>query len=79
MGKNYYALLGVHQSATDMDIAQRFRILAITYHPAKHVSTMAKSNYIFSEICEAYDVLSDCKFKNIFDIIYTETLRKIYD
>ncbi len=68
MGKNYYALFGLHPSATDMDISQKFRILALTYHPAKHVANMAKSNYMFSEICEAYEVLSDCKLQIEFDL-----------
>ncbi len=59
MGKNYYALLGVHSQAPETEIAKRFRILALTYHPEKHVGHMAKYNYIFSEVCEAYEVLSD--------------------
>jgi DnaJ-class molecular chaperone len=59
MGKNYYLILGVHPMAPETEISQRFRVLAITHHPAKHIETMAKSNFIFSEICEAYEVLSD--------------------
>jgi DnaJ-class molecular chaperone len=53
-------MLGVLPNAPTTDIASRFRMLAINYHPDKHIETMAKSNYIFADLCEAYEVLSDC-------------------
>jgi DnaJ-class molecular chaperone len=35
MGKNYYEILGVAQNASNPDIAKRFRVLALTYHPKR--------------------------------------------
>lgn len=35
MGKNYYDILGVAPMAAQSDIAKAFRVLALTYHPAK--------------------------------------------
>jgi DnaJ-class molecular chaperone len=35
MGKNYYDILGVSQNASNLEIAKRFRLLALTYHPKR--------------------------------------------
>jgi DnaJ-class molecular chaperone len=61
MGKDYYEILGVSPSAPTCDISARFRQLALTYHPQKNKANMAKCNFIFSEVCEAYEVLSNRK------------------
>ena len=59
MGKDYYAILGVNAQAPEPEIAKRFRILAITHHPEKNKQNMAQANFMFSQICEAYEVLSN--------------------
>ena len=61
MGKDYYRTLGVSADASYQDIAKQFRVLAITFHPLKNTSNMAKANYKFCEICEAFEVLSTRK------------------
>ena len=61
MGKNYYDILGVAPSVSTCEIASNFRKLALTYHPEKNKTNMAQCNFIFSEVCEAYEVLSNGK------------------
>jgi len=61
MGKNYYETLGVEPSAPFQEIAAKFRVLALTYHPDKSPQTLAQTNYKFTEICEAFEVLSTRK------------------
>jgi DnaJ-class molecular chaperone len=61
MGKNYYKLLGVPKDAPASEISARFRLLAITYHPEKNTDNMAQANFIFSEVCEAFEVLINGK------------------
>ncbi|MCB0165159.1 MAG: VWA domain-containing protein [Anaerolineae bacterium] len=55
--KDYYAILGVAQTATDQDIRQRYRQLARTYHP--DVNSNLDATEKFTEIQEAYETLSD--------------------
>jgi DnaJ-class molecular chaperone len=61
MGKDYYQTLGLPPSATQPDIAAKFRLLALMHHPEKNPSVMAHANYKFAEVCEAYEVLSNRK------------------
>jgi molecular chaperone DnaJ len=62
MGKNYYEIMGVSPKASNPEIAQRFRVLALTYHPKRQTpGNMAQSNFKLAEVCEAYEVLSNCK------------------
>ena len=56
--KNYYQILGVSPSSSQAEIKTAYRRLALIYHPDKNVSDEA-SSYIFQEINEAYQVLSD--------------------
>jgi DnaJ-class molecular chaperone len=49
----------VPPSAPDCDIAKKFRVLALTFHPDKNKANMALANYMFAEVCEAYEVLSN--------------------
>ncbi len=55
--KNYYKILGLRRSASEAEIKKAYRALAIKYHPDKNPSREATSR--FTEIAEAYDVLSD--------------------
>lgn len=62
---DYYAILGVPRTASTEEIRRAYRRLARTYHPDVNKSPDAQAR--FTEIQEAYDVLSD------------ETKRRIYD
>ena len=65
----YYATLGCDRNATQTQIAQAFRVLALTHHPDKNKDNgqLALSTFIFSEICEAYEVLSTPELKELYD------------
>lgn len=73
MGKDYYEILGISSEINKTDssskaagsmrfnsdlIANSFRKLAIKYHPLRDDNDVANKSYMFSQICEAYDVLS---------------------
>ena len=62
MGKDYYYILGVPQSASVSAIAGAFRVKALTFHPLKQKATedVAQANFNFAQVCEAYEVLSNC-------------------
>ena len=77
MGKNYYQTLNVLPSADSTQIAAQFRILAFTLHPDKNKQNgqFALATFAFSEVCEAYEVLSTPELKEIYDK-YGEELMK---
>ena len=64
MGKDYYAILGVSRSASADDIKKAYRKMALKYHPDKNSDPGAEEK--FKEIAEAYDVLSDCKYVQLY-------------
>ena len=64
--KDYYELLGVDKKANDADIKKAYRTLAKKYHPDLHPDDKdAKEK--FSEINEAYEVLSDPDKRRKYD------------
>lgn len=77
MGKDYYGMIGVGRNASAQDIASKFRILALNSHPDKNKQNgqFALATFAFSEICEAYEVLSTPELKQIYDK-YGEELMK---
>ncbi|MDP8942423.1 MAG: J domain-containing protein [Thermoproteota archaeon] len=62
----YYDILGIKKTATQAEIKQSFRKLALRYHPDKNKNS-EESKKKFMQIVEAYEVLSD------------EISRKTYD
>jgi len=63
--KDYYEILGVKKDASDKEIKQRFRQLALKYHPDKNNDPKAEET--FRSIAEAYDVLSDPTKRHQYD------------
>jgi curved DNA-binding protein CbpA len=61
--KNYYAVLGVDKKADSKSIKSAYRKLAMRYHPDKG-GNEAK----FKEINQAYEVLSDNKKREVYDL-----------
>jgi molecular chaperone DnaJ len=70
--RSYYEILGVERSASEADIKRAFRKLAQQWHP--DVSTEANAGSRFKEINEAYQVLSDPKRRQIYDVVGTAGL-----
>lgn len=65
--RTYYEILGIEWNATDADIKRAFRKLAQQWHP--DVNTDAAAPAQFKEINEAYQVLSDPKRRQIYDMV----------
>ena len=76
MGKDYYQILGISPHGTREDIANSFRKLAIKYHPQRDDQDLANKTYAFSEICEAYHVLSNSETKQLYDQYGEEILKE---
>jgi hypothetical protein len=64
--KDYYSILGVSVTASELEIKRVYRRLAVMYHPDKNPSPEAES--LFKEINEAYDVLGDAEKKRTYDL-----------
>jgi DnaJ-class molecular chaperone len=62
----YYDLLGIKKTATQAEIKQSFRKLALRYHPAK-TRNSEESKKKFLQIVEAYEVLSDEMSRKTYD------------
>ncbi|XP_048840002.1 dnaJ homolog subfamily B member 13 isoform X5 [Brienomyrus brachyistius] len=74
MGGDYYVSLEINRNATDADIKKAYRRLALKYHPDKNNDSGAYEK--FSEIAEAYDVLSDPRKKATYDKFGEEGLKR---
>ncbi|MBN1199558.1 MAG: J domain-containing protein [Bacteroidales bacterium] len=64
--KDYYKLLGVPKTATQEEIKQSYRKLAVKYHPDKNQGNK-ESEERFKEIGEAYEVLKDPEKRKKYD------------
>ncbi|KAG5177702.1 DnaJ domain-containing protein [Tribonema minus] len=71
----YYSVLGLQRGATDADIKQAFRKLAMRWHPDKNRDNAEEASRTFQEIGEAYDVLSDKAKRAVYDRYGYEGLR----
>lgn len=63
MGENLYGVLGVDKNASPTEISKAYKTMARTHHPDKGGSEDA-----FKRIQRAYDVLSDDKSKEFYDM-----------
>lgn len=63
--QTHYEVLGVPQSATPQDLKRAYRKLALDYHPDRNSSPEARGK--FSQITEAYAVLSDPVKRRAYD------------
>lgn len=64
---DYYKILCVERKASHEEIAQAYRVLAVKYHPMKTTENMDSNQRTFSQVCEAYEVLSNPDLKNVYD------------
>ena len=65
--RSYYEILGVDRTADDAAIKRAFRKLAQQWHP--DVSSEPAAVERFKEINEAYQVLSDPKRRQVYDMV----------
>jgi molecular chaperone DnaJ len=63
---DFYAVLGVPRDASDDDIKQAYRRLAMQWHPDRHGGSK-EAEEKFKEITEAYDVLREPQKRAAYD------------
>ena len=74
--KDYYQILELPRSCSQEEISESYRTLSLKYHPKiAKPETSAAYEYYFQKLAEAYEVLSDPKKKEIFDIYGKEGLK----
>lgn len=64
--RDYYEILSVSRTATDVEIKRAYRSLAVQYHPDKNPGN-AEAEDKFKEAAEAYAVLSDSQKRASYD------------
>src|SRR3954447_14275607 len=67
---SYYAVLGVHDDAEQIDIRKQYRALALENHPDRFPSPdeKAAAAQAFKRIREAYEVLIDAEQRRLYDL-----------
>ncbi|XP_057816314.2 chaperone protein dnaJ 13 isoform X1 [Cryptomeria japonica] len=75
-GRELYARLHVSPDASDEDIKKAYRLYAQVYHPDKYQSPQMQdiATQNFQRIREAYEILSDERKRQIYDIYGMEGL-----
>ena len=61
VGKGFYEILEVERDATDEELKKAYRKKALQFHPDKNDHPGAED--VFKKVAEAYEVLSDSKYK----------------
>jgi molecular chaperone DnaJ len=64
--RDYYEVLGVAKNASEQEIKQAYRKLAMKFHPDKNQGDKTAEEK-FKEINEAYEVLSDAQKRSSYD------------
>jgi molecular chaperone DnaJ len=64
--RDYYEVLGVSKTATDVEIKSAYRKLALKYHPDRNPGDHAAEEK-FKESAEAYSVLADGDKRHLYD------------
>lgn len=64
--RDYYEVLGVTKTSTEVEIKKAYRSMAVQYHPDKNPGD-AVSEEKFKECAEAYSVLSDSEKRAQYD------------
>ena len=66
--KDYYKVLGVNRNVDDKKLKSAYRKLALKWHPDKHKEeSKEEATKKFTEISQAYEVLSDPEKRRIYD------------
>lgn len=79
LAENYYALLGVPQSASALDIRGAYRELSKRYHPDTTDLPPAAAKEKFQQLQKAYTTLSDSRQRVIYDQQLRAASQRLYD
>jgi DnaJ-class molecular chaperone len=75
--KDYYAILGISQLATDDEIKRAYKQQALKYHPDKNLDD-ADAEKKFTDISEAYEMLSDPYKRSLYDRCLSDDFRNYF-
>ena len=64
--RDYYEVLGVTRSATELEIKSAYRKLALKYHPDRNPGDKTAEEQ-FKEAAEAYSILADTDKRHMYD------------
>ena len=64
--RDYYEVLGVARTATEVEITKAYRKLAMQHHPDRNVGD-AEAEVRFKEATEAYEILRDPQKRAVYD------------
>ncbi len=64
--RDYYEVLGVSRTATEVEIKRAYRKLAVQYHPDRNPDD-PEAEERFKEAAEAFEVLSDSEKRRLYD------------
>jgi molecular chaperone DnaJ len=64
--RDYYEVLGVVKTSTEVEITKAYRKLAMQHHPDRNVGD-AEAEVKFKEATEAYEVLRDPQKRGVYD------------
>ncbi len=76
--KDYYKILGVSRNASQEEIKQAYRKLALKWHPDRNPNNRKEAEEKFKEISEAYEVLSDPQKRKIYDAYGYDAARQSF-
>ncbi len=65
--EDYYKVLGIARTASEVEIKKSYRRLAMKYHPDRNKDNPEQAEIRFKEVKEAYEVLSDPKKRSAYD------------
>lgn len=65
--EDYYEVLDLNPGASEKQIRRHYQILASKWHPQKNSIGRSRAEKVFTEISEAYEVLSNRRLRNIYN------------
>ena len=65
---SYYAILGLHPSASAMEIRRAYRELSKRYHPDTTLLAAEVATFKFQRLNEAYAILSNPEQRSLYDL-----------
>jgi len=77
VNKDYYAILGITRWATDDEIKRAYKQQALKYHPDKNRDDVDAEKK-FTDISEAYEILSDPTKRSLYDRCNFDNFRSNY-